>query len=541
MGIRTTAGRRAAALLLFATATGAAQCVEFDPLPLDDPGGLLGFTFNCLAADLDADGHPDLVAPSTAGTFIYRNDGLPAPSFTPQPLPSGAAGAAAPADLDNDGDLDLVCILPQTGAVFWMEQTSASPLEFTRRNIAEHDSGARDVHAADLNADGAIDFLTFAGDDGQLHVYLSDGASPPSFQIRSLPFNDFGVSVWTGDIDLDGDIDILSVASESSLVWYANNGAPMPLFQPRVIPTIPGLSAAALADLDLDGDLDIVVATSTGPVSSAAWLENTGGSPPSFTTRVFSNALSDARAIRIADLDRDGRPDIIIASRADDQVSWYRNELVGGGPRFVRRIISVSGGSGAPAAIDEPVGLAVLDAQGDGAPDIYALSNRRIAVLFENGPPPPAQFAPMSPQQGALAVALSSPLRWTSAGCEIEYEVTLSASPTLEPPLLQQTVGSTVLPLPEGLLEQESTYHWSVVAHNRRGQSVITPSPATFTTIFAADLNADGMLNMSDLNILLTFFGLAGPGLTADLNGDGVVGFADLNILLSAIRNFQTR
>jgi hypothetical protein len=49
----------------------------------------------------------------------------------------------------------------------------------------------------------------------------------------------------------------------------------------------------------------------------------------------------------------------------------------------------------------------------------------------------------------------------------------------------------------------------------------------------APDINADGLVNFSDLNGLLGLFGqsVSGP---EDINADGVVGFADLNILLSA-------
>jgi hypothetical protein len=47
------------------------------------------------------------------------------------------------------------------------------------------------------------------------------------------------------------------------------------------------------------------------------------------------------------------------------------------------------------------------------------------------------------------------------------------------------------------------------------------------------DLNDDGQVNFSDLNILLAQFGMAGVGLSGDINGDGVVGFADMNELLS--------
>ncbi|MGD9692122.1 MAG: M14 family zinc carboxypeptidase [Phycisphaerales bacterium] len=47
------------------------------------------------------------------------------------------------------------------------------------------------------------------------------------------------------------------------------------------------------------------------------------------------------------------------------------------------------------------------------------------------------------------------------------------------------------------------------------------------------DINGDGVVNFADLNILLSNFGLSGPGIPGDITGDGNVNFADLNILLS--------
>lgn len=47
------------------------------------------------------------------------------------------------------------------------------------------------------------------------------------------------------------------------------------------------------------------------------------------------------------------------------------------------------------------------------------------------------------------------------------------------------------------------------------------------------DTNGDDVVNFSDLNMILSQFGMAGTGLAGDLNGDGVVDFQDLNVMLS--------
>lgn len=48
-----------------------------------------------------------------------------------------------------------------------------------------------------------------------------------------------------------------------------------------------------------------------------------------------------------------------------------------------------------------------------------------------------------------------------------------------------------------------------------------------------ADVNGDGFVDFTDLNILLSQFGQTGVGLEGDVDGDGDVDFSDLNVVLS--------
>ena len=62
---------------------------------------------------------------------------------------------------------------------------------------------------------------------------------------------------------------------------------------------------------------------------------------------------------------------------------------------------------------------------------------------------------------------------------------------------------------------------------------------AFVATLCPGDTNGDGVVNFSDLNTVLTNFGMSGsPGsVPGDLNFDGVVNFADLNEVLSNFGN----
>ncbi len=49
----------------------------------------------------------------------------------------------------------------------------------------------------------------------------------------------------------------------------------------------------------------------------------------------------------------------------------------------------------------------------------------------------------------------------------------------------------------------------------------------------AEDIDGNGMVDLSDLSIVLSTFGQSGAGLPADINGDGNVDLSDLGMILA--------
>ncbi len=74
-------------------------------------------------------------------------------------------------------------------------------------------------------------------------------------------------------------------------------------------------------------------------------------------------------------------------------------------------------------------------------------------------------------------------------------------------------------------------------AGNELNSSPAFTSPQALLRIAGAcpgDVNGDRVVNFTDLNIVLSFFGQnVTPGTNGDLNGDGIVNFTDLNTVLS--------
>src|SRR6185295_4996585 len=82
-----------------------------------------------------------------------------------------------------------------------------------------------------------------------------------------------------GDLDSDGDLDLVVGRSDGTLAYYVNNGtAAAPAYVVAAVNPFAGIDVGAnatpsLADLDHDGDLDLTVGGDSGTL---AYFKNTG-------------------------------------------------------------------------------------------------------------------------------------------------------------------------------------------------------------------------------------------------------------------------
>ena len=242
--------------------------------------------------DLDGDGDLDLVVgnkvepadPNTAALYVYENRGTPtAPAFhATGRLPITGHYHMVPAfgDLDGDGDPDLVLGTWRDALLYYRNDGTAKAPSFVLADSAlvKLTRGSYATPAlVDMDGDGDLDLL--AGESsGALNVWRNVGTrQAPRYELVSDEFG--GLSAGrrsapaAGDIDGDGDVDIV-LGGESGAMLFRNDGtAAEPRFptEPQVRFELPPLGAPALADVDGDGDLDLFVGTTSGGV---VYLEN---------------------------------------------------------------------------------------------------------------------------------------------------------------------------------------------------------------------------------------------------------------------------
>ena len=189
------------------------------------------------AADLNADGRPDLVTANSeeaAGLTVLMNTttaGAGEPSFTgPTPFPAGdQPWSVATPDLNRDGRPDLVTANAGSsdgvaGVTVLLNTTAAGAAAPSFAAPAPIDTGAfpLGVAASDLNADGKLDLVTAnnfdpAGGNSVLLNTTPAGATAPSFAgPLAFPAGDGPYSVIAADVNSDGKPDLVTANYNST-------------------------------------------------------------------------------------------------------------------------------------------------------------------------------------------------------------------------------------------------------------------------------------------------------------------------------------
>lgn len=224
-------------------------------------------------------------------------------------------------DVDNDGNKDLVvapCISGPSenfnNVLYYRNTTNNSTNifdfqqnRFLSNEMIEVGSGAN-VSFTDIDSDGLKDIII--GNYGYysavlpfesgLSYYRNTGTSAaPSFELQTIDYGNFfslptntGLDPAFGDLDSDGDQDLILGHTDGSLIYYTNtagmgNPPVYMLVQPELLNNLGSpidvgqFSAPQIVDVNKDGKQDLIIGERSGNIN---YYENTGtATSPVFT------------------------------------------------------------------------------------------------------------------------------------------------------------------------------------------------------------------------------------------------------------------
>jgi hypothetical protein len=295
-------------------------------------------------ADMDGDGHLDLVTLTIRGTvaisrgrgdgtFDRHRDRLVREALIPYRHAVG--------DVDQDGDLDVA--VAGTG---WRIVPNAGDGSLGAPKVLAKSWFGHDVRLADLNSDGRLDAV-LADTFGHVRVWLSNGATPGD----SADVGPLGPVFEVVEVTGDGLPDLVGIKNDR-LLYRAGLGN-VAFSDP--VDVGPAGSSLFAEDLDGDGDEDLVTGTSIYLRGPSGFLL---GDP-------LPEILHAA-----GDLTGDGHADLIALKAAS--IAVFR----GNGDATFAPAFTLPSGSA-------PVDMAMGDLDGNGRLDLVAVhSGSRVAAIY---------------------------------------------------------------------------------------------------------------------------------------------------------------
>ncbi|WP_188316144.1 FG-GAP-like repeat-containing protein [Chitinophaga agrisoli] len=310
-------------------------------------------------------------------TFQSVDTVFTAGSFAPRiGYPGGIDGSIA--DFDGDGKLDIVHSRYSNTLGILRNTGTPGNISFAPLTEMPTTGEARYSQAGDLNGDGLPDLVTQASSN-TIAVYKNTStrgaisfAPVADYEVDPSRATTSGISI--ADLDADGRPDVTAVNYYTqSLTVLRNTGLNGNIgFAPRINYDIAAYAEDVdVADIDADGKPDIIIVGS----DSVLIYKNISIAGTILLEAPLKFAATAATAVETGDMDGDGKPDLVISSHSKNAALILRNISTAGHPSFASAQEFPAGSM--------PFDAALTDLDGDHRLDVVSanLSGNLISVF----------------------------------------------------------------------------------------------------------------------------------------------------------------
>lgn len=278
------------------------------------------------------------------------------------------------ADLDGDGYIDVVAAARNTnsgsknGDVTWYKNDGLG--NFGEPNNISNLENAEVVATGDVDRDGDTDVVAGSYETNKIVLYSNNGDGTFADEVLITSGSILTSSLELIDFDNDGDLDLISgdlSFFEADISWYRNNGFGE-FSQQTIITTDIRPEIVRTADFNGDGELDIIASTVYGDFINL--YLNEGNENFGTATQVYESSGLDPRFLLPYDFDEDGDIDLLVGADYFPRLLWFPNDGTGSFDEPIT-ISSASGGIS---------GIVVSDLDADGDLDVATTSSFRNTV-----------------------------------------------------------------------------------------------------------------------------------------------------------------
>ncbi len=369
--------------------------VTFDNTHFAPPASytLTGAGYNIETGDLNVDGRVDILASAGNTAYAFRNDYTIGSITTTTLIASDTLspttdlfGNPRLEDFDGDGYLDVA----STNTRIRKNITTGSNINFTA-NI--NYTGQGNLAYADFNQDGKMDIAVSNSGGAQLNLienrtvpgnFTTTGTYGSFSSVFAFAKPGTGGEVVAADFDADGFPDVITVnITTDNISIFRNIGGKRITagqFAARVDIAVGDMpNRIYKGDFDSDGKLDLMLYHAVGTSSTLLIvLHNTSTAGNISFSRIDLTNPSAATVAHIADLDGDGKPEILTTSEAGNRFSIFKNIHTSGA------LTAASFAAPFNTTVTAPRGITTGDLNLDGKPEIILTRAAGLLVVYEN-------------------------------------------------------------------------------------------------------------------------------------------------------------